>query len=190
MRLRQVTSAIAYFTSFVLILCGLTYFFLMRGNVHLIFWALLSLIVGVSTLRIFHPLDFPTLSFSSAILALLFMLIVPRAITFHYIDQSAKTVSEGKYCYYQEGRHGALTRYVDDLSFVQMLQRGSRYYDPAHVALITSDRIWLWSFWSQRFVEWQKIDGKGATPHLDGRETFGRPPEAQIVKCWRAVGLS
>jgi hypothetical protein len=193
MRLNQLLLAGAYFTAFVLILCGLTYFFVMQSHVRLVLPALSALLIGVLILWLLRPIEMPVLFGSSAIVALLFIVIVPRAITFRYIDRSAKSVSGGKYCYYQvyqEGRAAILTRFVNDLSFVHMLQGGSRIYRPAHVALITSDRIWVWSFWFGEFVEWQKIDRSGATPTLDGRRTLGRPSVEQVMKCWQAVGSS
>jgi hypothetical protein len=96
MRLNQMFLAGAYFTAFVLILCSLTYFFVMQGHVRLILEALLALPVGVLILWLLRPIEMPVLFWSSAIAALLFMVIVPRAITFHYIDQSAKSVSGGE----------------------------------------------------------------------------------------------
>ena len=47
MRLNQLFLAGAYFTAFVLMLCSLTYFFVVQGHVRLFLEALLALPVGV-----------------------------------------------------------------------------------------------------------------------------------------------
>jgi hypothetical protein len=120
---------------------------------------------------------------SGALAALGFLVLVPATIVLIFIKVSAADIAGDKYCFYQQGRSRLLTRNVADLSFIDMLGRRSGYFVPPHVTLITSDRIWLWSFRVLKFVPWQQIDTGRGFPWLDGRTTLGQPRPDHLKKC-------
>jgi len=108
------------------------------------------------------------------------------------IDASAKRVSGANHCFFQTEasvRAGAIvTRNVNDISFIAMLERRSRIFGPPHVVLITAEHIWLWSFSARGFVPWEGVRrvGEGVSS-LEGPAVIGRPSVANISECDRMI---
>ena len=190
-RCRLLLAWTGLFTAYTLIFSSLTYFFLMAFHMELlglsfVFLPLCVLLAWFIT----RTVRVPILHLTSISCAALFLLFVPRIVVLQLIDRSATSVSGGNYCFFQVGIpngdrrvRAVLTRHVSDISFFPMLHRRSRVYGPPHVVLITAERTWLWSFWSERFVPWQRIANVNGTPTLEGLQVIGQPSVTQIAEC-------
>jgi hypothetical protein len=187
---------LAFFISCVLVISGLAILFVMAFHGELLVLALfLFLPIGLVTAWVtVRSVRAPIVYVCSAVCAVTFLVLVPRAIALHIIEASAKAVSGGRYCVLQaEVPTGSLpdrtilTSDVSDLSFLSMLQRGSRRFGPPHVVLITREQTWLWSFRGRAFVPWQRIDRVGSSFALEGSEFIGRPSVEQVSSCLRLI---
>jgi hypothetical protein len=131
MKLHILFAFLAFFVACVLVLSSIVILFVMAfhgelfGPALLLFTPLGLMTAWVTASNVRAPFVY----LSSAVCAVIFLALVPRAIAWHLIGASAEAVSPGGYCFLQvEVPTGSrmsrtiLTTNVADLSFLSMLQ--------------------------------------------------------------------